>query len=262
MDGPLVEVRGLRVGYPELVTLEHARFSIGRGEISCIIGGSGCGKSTLLRCLIGLLPPLGGTVEMMGRDLYAMDESDRFELLRRVGVLFQHGALLNSLTLEENVMIPMREHTRMPVPVMRETALVKLRQVGLEHAAQLFPDQLSGGMRKRAALARALALDPDLLFCDEPSAGLDPATGADLDRLLLDLRRVFRIAIVVVTHELHSIKAIADRVIMLEPGRMVFHGSLDEALASDLPEMVSFFGREAPPRQERRSLLEMLTEEA
>jgi phospholipid/cholesterol/gamma-HCH transport system ATP-binding protein len=261
MDSVVVRGRHLRLGYPGKVTLDHADIDFARGDISCIVGGSGCGKSTLLKALVGLLEPLDGTVEVLGNDLYTMGESDRHALLKKTGVLFQNGALLNSLTIEENVMIPMREHTRVPERIMQQTVRLKLRQVGLEYAGDMYPEQLSGGMKKRAALARAIALDPEVLYCDEPSAGLDPITGAGLDQLLLDLRSVLKITIIVVTHELQSIRTIADRVVMLAPGRLVFSGGLREATEHPAPELKAFFGRQAEKDEREMSMRDLLLEE-
>ncbi len=259
-DAIVAETRNERIGYADLTTLQDGNLKFRRGEVSCIIGGSGCGKSTLLKALIGLLPPLDGEVRLLGENLYALEEDERNAILRRVGVLFQNGALINSLSVAENVMLPMRRHTRMPESVMLATARLKLRQVGLEHALHMLPEQLSGGMKKRAALARALALDPEVLLCDEPSAGLDPLTGAGLDRLLLNLRRVLKITIIVVTHELYSIRAIADRIVMLAPGRLVFVGPLAEAEISDDPDLAAFFGRQAIAQHASDSLYHLLTE--
>ncbi len=259
-DDIVAETRNERIGYPNLTTLEGANLKFKRGEVTCIIGGSGCGKSTLMKALIGLLPPLAGEVRLLGENLYALEEDQRNAVLRRVGVLFQNGALINSLSVAENIMLPMRRHTQMPEAVMLATARLKLRQVGLEHALHMLPEQLSGGMKKRAALARALALDPEVLLCDEPSAGLDPLTGAGLDRLLLDIRRIFKISIIVVTHELNSIRAIADRIVMVAPGRLVFFGPLAEALISNDPDLVSFFGRQATEQTASNSLYHLLTE--
>jgi len=256
----VVQTAGLTLGYGEKVILEDVDVRIRRGAVTCIIGTSGCGKSTLLKSLIGLLPPISGSVRLLGEDLYGLDERARDRVLAAVGLLFQNGALLGSMSVEENVMIPLREHARLPEPVMRAAARLRLRQVGLEHAAELLPAELSGGMRKRAALARALVLDPPLLFCDEPSAGLDPVTGARLDDLILTLREVLDITVVVVTHELHSIRRIADEIIMLGDGRLLFQGGRDDALASGHPELRAFFGRRGGERDAVRPLLAALRE--
>ncbi len=260
MSDILVQTSGLKLGYGEKVILDDVEVRVKRGTITCIIGTSGCGKSTLLKSFIGLLQPMAGGVQLLGEDLYNLDEGARDRILGNVGLLFQNGALLGSMTVEENVMIPLREHARRPEVVMRATARLRLRQVGLEHAAELLPAELSGGMRKRAALARALVLDPPLLFCDEPSAGLDPVTGARLDDLILSIREVLDITVVVVTHELYSIRRIADEIIMVGDGRVLFQGSQAAALESDHPDLQAFFGRKGGEQDAAPQLLTALQE--
>ena len=260
MTDTMVQTTGLKLGYGEKVILEGVDVHVKRGTITCIIGTSGCGKSTLMKSFIGLLPPQAGTVQLLGEDLYTLDEVARDRVLGNVGLLFQNGALLGSMSVEENVMIPLREHARLPESIMRATARLRLRQVGLEHAAELLPAELSGGMRKRAALARALVLDPPLLFCDEPSAGLDPVTGARLDDLILSIREVLDITVVVVTHELYSIRRIADEIIMLGGKRLLFQGSLEEAQESGHPDLQAFFGRQGGEQDPAPPLLTALQE--
>lgn len=236
-------VEGLVARYGERTILNGVDLTVAPGEIRVILGGSGCGKSTLLKHCIGLLEPAGGRVRLLGRDLTALEGPERTALLTRVGVLFQNGALLGSLPIGENVALPLREHTDLPEPVIREIVRLKLAQVELSHAEYLLPSELSGGMRKRAALARAMALDPDILFCDEPSAGLDPLTSAELDELLLRMRDRFGMAVVVVTHELMSIERITDRALMLSGGHVIADGPLDAVRATDHPEIRAFFER-------------------
>ena len=225
---------------------DQVSFSVSAGEIFVILGGSGCGKSTLMKQIIGLLPPSAGTIRVLGHDMYAGD--DRGDVLTRIGVMFQSGALFGSMTLLENVMLPLQMHTDLPAEAREEVARAKLGLVGLSDSAALLPAEISGGMAKRAAIARALALDPPLLFLDEPSAGLDPVTSAGLDQLILDLRATLHATFVVVTHELASILAIADRCIMLDRGA---HGMIaigDPRVlrdSSDDPRVRAFFRREA-----------------
>jgi phospholipid/cholesterol/gamma-HCH transport system ATP-binding protein len=237
--------KDVAAGYPGRLILKGVTVAIHRGKITCIIGGSGCGKSTFLRTTVGLLEPARGEVWLLGKRLQDLAEDDRASHLSRVGLMFQYGALLNSLTIAENLSIPLRAHTQLAPEVIAEATVLKAGLVHLTHALDLLPGELSGGMRKRAGLARALMLDPEVVMCDEPSAGLDPLTAADLDNLILQLRDLLGITVVVVTHELSSIRAIADRIVMLDQGLVHFDGTLDEALASEDSKLMAFFGREA-----------------
>lgn len=213
---PVIEVTGLACGYDGRPVLKDVNFTVKRGEVFFIIGGSGCGKSTLLRNLIGLHQPLAGDVRFFGRSFTTADLAARRALLKTFGVLYQGGALWSSLTLRQNVALPLEEHTELSAREIAELASLKLAQVGLTGFEDYYPAEISGGMRKRAGLARALALDPDIVFLDEPSAGLDPITSRKLDDLVLQVRDSFGTTLVVVSHELASIFGIADRVIMLD----------------------------------------------
>ncbi len=239
----VLEVEQLVARYGERTVLERVDLTVRRGEVRAVLGGSGCGKTTLLKHCIGLLTPSAGRITVLGQPLHELDGAERVALLRRIGVLFQYGALLGSISVGENVALPLREHTDLPDEVIGEMVRLKLAAVELSHAEHLLPSELSGGMRKRAALARALALDPELLFCDEPSAGLDPLTSAELDELILRLRDRFGMAVVVVTHELMSIERIADRAIMLSGGKVIADGTLAEVRAGADPEIRAFFNR-------------------
>ncbi|MCX6955806.1 MAG: ATP-binding cassette domain-containing protein [Verrucomicrobia bacterium] len=213
---PAIEVDQLVAGYDGKVVLKDVSFTVRRGEIFFIIGGSGCGKSTLLRHLVGLNPLMGGTVKFFGRSFADAGTKARRDLLKTFGMLFQGGALWSSLTLRENVSLPLEEYTALSPREIQEIATLKLAQVGLGGFEDYYPAEISGGMKKRAGLARALALDPEIVFFDEPSAGLDPVTSRKLDELILQIRDTFGTTIVVVSHELASIFEIADRVIMLD----------------------------------------------
>jgi phospholipid/cholesterol/gamma-HCH transport system ATP-binding protein len=217
-ESPAIEVEHLRAGYDDVILLEDVSFSVRRGEVFFIIGGSGCGKSTLLRNLVGLNRPKGGTVKFLGEPFSHADEGSRRTMLKAFGMLFQGGALWTSLTLRQNVALPLEEYTTLSKRQIDEIATLKLAQVGLSGFENYFPSEISGGMKKRAGLARALALDPSIVFFDEPSAGLDPVTSRNLDELILQIRETFGTTIVVVSHELASIFEIADRVIMLDRG--------------------------------------------
>ncbi len=215
---PAIEVEHLRCGYGRDVVLEDVSFTIARGEIFFVIGGSGCGKSTLLRHMVGLNTPMRGTVRFFGEAFTQADLATRRAMLKTFGMLFQGGALWTSLTLRQNVSLPLEEYTTLNRRQIDEIAALKLAQVGLAGFEDYFPSEISGGMKKRAGLARALALDPEIVFFDEPSAGLDPVTSRKLDQLILEIRETFGTTIVVVSHELASIFQIADRVIMLDRG--------------------------------------------
>ncbi|VVM07741.1 ABC transporter ATP-binding protein [Methylacidimicrobium tartarophylax] len=213
---PIIQIRGLRAGYGETVILDQISFSVNCGEIFAILGGSGSGKSTLLKHIIGLYPPRAGEVLIEGKNLVTLEGRERTQLLQRFGVMYQNGALFGSMTVRENVRVPLDVFTNLPLKIRNAIVDAKLAQVDLLAAAEKLPSELSGGMRKRAAIARAMALDPAIVFLDEPSAGLDPVSSADLDNLIKRLAKEFTITFVMVTHELESIFSIADRVILLD----------------------------------------------
>jgi phospholipid/cholesterol/gamma-HCH transport system ATP-binding protein len=216
MAEPHITVRGLTLGYGERVVLRDLDFEIERGKVFVLMGGSGCGKSTVLRALIGLLEPVKGEIRYGSFDFAQASPEERQGILRRIGVLYQSGALWSSMTLAENVGLPLGEYTRLKPDEIREVAALKLALVGLRGFEDYYPAEISGGMQKRAGLARAIALDPDVLFLDEPSAGLDPVTSRMLDDLILELRDSLGATFVVVTHELASIFTIADDSLFLD----------------------------------------------
>lgn len=239
----MIEVRNLIARYGDRTVLDGISADVHQGEICVVLGSSGCGKTTLLKHLIGLLTPAAGTIRVLGQTIGDHDHPATWELLKRIGVLFQNGALLGSLSVAQNVALPLEMHTDLPAEVIDEIVRLKLAQVRMGHAYALFPGELSGGMRKRAALARALALDPPLLFCDEPSAGLDPQTSRGLDELLVDIRDTLGVTIVVITHELASIERIADRILFLHKGALLFDGSHAAARAVETGPLRDFFDR-------------------
>ena len=247
-DDTVISVENLAVSFGPRTIFKDVSFEVKRGEVFIILGGSGCGKSTLLKALIGIVPIAAGRAEMLGVDLAEADAEGRLGLLRRIGVMWQSGALFGNMTLSENVELPLEEHTELPRPAREALARAKLGLVGLGDAAGLLPAEISGGMSKRAGIARAMALDPPLLILDEPSAGLDPITSAGLDKLILDIARSTGTTFVVVTHELQSILAIGDRCIMLdkEAQGMIATGKPRELRDTGThPTVRSFFRREA-----------------
>jgi phospholipid/cholesterol/gamma-HCH transport system ATP-binding protein len=247
----LVRAVALTTQFGDRTILEGVDLAIRRGEVFVIMGPSGCGKTTLLRNLCGLLPPTMGSVSVAGHDVYSASPELLQNLRLRTGLSFQGGALLGSLSVLENVALPLRENTKLPESVILETARMKLDMVGLLHAADLLPSSLSGGMKKRAALARAIALDPDIVYFDEPSAGLDPITAAEVDNLIAKLNKVFGITMVVVTHDLPSAYAIADRIVVLLDGKVASVGPRDQVWNDGNPRIRDFIERRVSAEDSR-----------
>jgi phospholipid/cholesterol/gamma-HCH transport system ATP-binding protein len=245
---PIIRVEDLRIGFGDFVLHENVSFEIRRGEIFAILGGSGSGKTVLLKNMIGLYRPLAGRVLIAGEDITRATGEARTALIKRFGVMYQLGALFGNMTLAENIRLPLEEYTTLPDDAMSLVARLKLRLVQLQGAEDLTPAEISGGMMKRAAIARAMALDPDIVFLDEPSGGLDPITSAELDQLILRLRASLGITFVVITHELPSIFTIADRCIMLDKQAkgIIAEGNPAELRDhSDHPRVRQFFNRRA-----------------
>lgn len=241
----MIEVHGLRKSFGKQEVLKGVDLSVRKGETLVILGGSGSGKSTLLRCLVGLERPDAGTVRIQGIDIFA-DPQGLAALRRRMGMAFQGGALFGSMTVAENIELPLVEFTKLPASTRRIIARIKLGMVGLEDAMDRMPSELSGGMKKRAALARALALDPEIVFFDEPSAGLDPVTAAGLDQLLVQLKKAFGATLVVVTHEMVSAFTIADRLALMHEGRFVLTDTPAVVRESRDPTVRGFLDRHPP----------------
>ena len=240
-DKYILDVQDMHAYYGSQHVLDGVSMNVLDGEVMVILGTSGCGKSTLLKNIIRLYTPAQGSVRLFGVEMTELEDEDVEDVLQNVGVMYQNGALLNSLTVGENVALPLEMHTKMTLELRRETAEMKLRQVGLAGSYDKFPKELSGGMQKRAAVARAIVMDPRIIFCDEPSAGLDPVTAKGLDHLIISLNRTLGLTFVVVTHEVNSIRRIAHRITYLHQGRALFTGTLDDALESDIPEIQHFF---------------------
>ncbi len=241
----VIEVTNLKVSFGSHQVLTDVDMDVPRGQTTVILGGSGCGKSTLLRHIIGLRKPQGGRILIKGHDVTEMDEEQMSGLLRKVGVVFQSSALFNSLTIGDNVALPLREHTKLEESTIQIMTRIKLDMVGLSGFEDYMPSELSGGMKKRAAFARAISMDPEILFCDEPSAGLDPIVGAGLDELIIKLKTALKMTIVVVTHEMESMYKIADRVVMLHEGEVIFTGPPEEFRTCEHPRVRQFVERRA-----------------
>jgi phospholipid/cholesterol/gamma-HCH transport system ATP-binding protein len=257
----MISLRNLRVSYGDREILHGIEFDVMRGETLVILGGSGSGKSTLLRALVGLERPSSGEIWLRGKNLAAMSGREMDEIRKKIGMSFQGGALFGSMTVGENVALPLREHTRLEDSTIGIILRLKLDQVGLAGFENYMPSQLSGGMKKRAAVARALAMDPEILFFDEPSAGLDPIIAAGVDQLILELKRAFHMTIIVVTHELASAFLIADRMVLIDKGNVVAIGTAEQMRSSTHPRVRQFFDRIAEPEvAQEMDYLQMLTE--
>ncbi|HEY6468063.1 MAG TPA: ATP-binding cassette domain-containing protein [Candidatus Acidoferrales bacterium] len=257
-----ISVRDLRVNYGDREILHGINFNVRTGETMVILGGSGSGKSTLLRALAGLERPVSGEIWIRGRNFITMSERERDELRMKMGMSFQSGALFGSMTVGENVALPLQENTDLDPSTIEIMVRLKLDQVGLAGFENYIPAQLSGGMKKRAAIARAMAMDPEILFFDEPSAGLDPIIAAGIDELILKLKNTFQITMLVVTHELASAFLIADRMILIDKGNIAINGTPAELRASTNPRVRQFLDRVPEPEiDDEIDYLQMLTGE-
>lgn len=248
---PIIEVENLVVKYGDRTVLDGVSFTVRRGEVFVILGGSGSGKTTLIRNLVGLMRPFSGCIRVKGEDFTRMSDDERIEMRKKIGMCFQSAALFNSMTVGENVALALREHTDLEPSTVEIMTKIKLELVGLAGCEDLMPSELSGGMRKRAGIARAMSMDPDMMFYDEPSAGLDPIVAAGIDALIRKLQSTFDLTSVVVTHEMESVKLIADTVCVLEKGRVVGIGALDELRTRDHPYIQQFFARRPDEEGER-----------
>jgi phospholipid/cholesterol/gamma-HCH transport system ATP-binding protein len=257
-----ISIRNLVTQFGQREILKSISLDIRRGETFVILGGSGCGKSTLLRHIVGLEQPTRGEIWIQGRDITRLTEEELNELRKKIGMAFQNSALFNSMTVGENVALALQEHTNLESSTIQIMTRIKLEQVGLAGFESFMPSQLSGGMKKRAGIARALAMDPEILLFDEPSAGLDPIIAAGIDNLILKLKQAFHMTVVLVTHELASAFLLAERIAMLDQGHILFVGTPDEIRACDIPRVRQFLDRQADQEsQDVERYLQSLTEE-
>lgn len=247
---PIVSARDLRISYGDREVLHGLTFDVRRGETLVVIGGSGSGKSTMLRTLVGLEKPSSGQVRINGVDISTAGAREMDAIRKRIGLAFQGGALIGSLSIGGNIALPLLEHTALERTTIEVMVRIKLEQVGLSGFENYKPSQVSGGMRKRAAFARAMALDPEILFFDEPSAGLDPITAAGIDDLILSLKKAYGLTMVVVTHELASTFLIADRIVLIDRGNIVAMGPVEEVRSSQHPKVRQFLDRVADSTQD------------
>lgn len=252
---PSIRLENLAIGYKGVPVVSGLNLEFPGGKLSMVVGGSGCGKSTLLKHILQLQPPIEGKIFIGGHDVYGLSRRQGRCLRQRMGVLFQDGALLGSLRLGDNIALPLREHTRMKDAQIIDRVHHCLELVGLDHATHLFPAELSGGMRKRAGLARALVMDPQVLLCDEPTSGLDPILSAELDQMLLEMMRRFDMTMIVVTHDLESMRQLADHVVVLGEKRALFNGSSRELAETSDPYLRRFQDRMAEQRDSPRMTL-------
>ena len=258
----MISLRNLRVSYGEHEILHGVDFDVMRGETLVILGGSGSGKSTLLRALVGLERPSSGEIWLKRKNIAAISTAEMDELRKKIGMSFQGGALFGSMSVGENVALPLREHTKLENSTIEIIVRLKLEQVGLTGFENYMPSQLSGGMKKRAAVARALAMDPEILFFDEPSAGLDPIIAAGVDELILELKKAFHMTIIVVTHELASAFLIADRMVLIDKGSVIAIGTKEQMRLSTHPRVRQFLDRIAEPEVSLElDYLQMLTDD-
>jgi len=249
---PSIRLENLTIGYGGNPVVKDLDIEFPGGKLSMIVGGSGSGKSTLLRHILQLQPPINGNIFIGGSDLGTLSRKEQHCMRQRTGVLFQDGAMLGSLKVVDNVALPLREHTRLGEEQILRIVQDRLELVGLGHATELYPNELSGGMRKRAGLARALVMDPQVLFCDEPTSGLDPVMSAELDQLLLEMMRHFDMTMVVVTHDLSSMRGLADHVVLLGEGKCLYQGSIEKLEETTDPYLRRFLDRAAEERDAPR----------